>query len=202
MSFKPDIAARTTLIILLVVAPAAAFQNTAKKEVTKEEAAKAREERRKMAVTLTDEILRTAQSLRLPENRMRLFMQTANMIWPVDEKRARLLFKNAQQCLSEMRAAMDSGDPQYAYLSNFAAQMRQELLYTLSQRDPELALEVLQATRQNAAGQYPAGQGSYDAHLELQLAHSLALKSPAKALELAERGLANGVSGEIVNLVN
>ncbi|MFL6213008.1 MAG: hypothetical protein ACJ74J_03845 [Blastocatellia bacterium] len=198
MNFRPDIATRTILVILLAVAPAAAFQDAAKKE----DEAKARAERRKGALMLTDEIIRTAQSLRLPENRLRLFVQTANIIWSVDEKRARLLIKNAQQSLNELRVAMDSNDPQYTYLSAFAAQLRQEMLYMLSQRDPELALEVMQTTRQSSAGQFPQGQGNYDAQLEMQLAHSLAAKSPAKAVELAERGLANGVSGEVVNIVN
>src|SRR5438132_4510302 len=38
--------------------------------------------------------------------------------------------------------------------------------------------------------------------MELQLAQALAAKDATKALELAEHGLVNGVSQEVVNIIN
>ena len=203
MRFKSHIAFLTAVVIFLAVAPAGAFQEPAKKEKEKADDAKAREERRKQALVVTDEIIKNAQSLRLPENRLRLFIQTANAIWPVDEKRARLLVKNAQESLIELRSMIDGGiDPQSTYQNALAIQLRSELIYMLSQHDAELALEEMRATRQDGGGSLSAAQGSYDAQMEMQLAQGLAAKSPAKALELAEQGLAKGVSYDMVNLVN
>jgi len=198
MTFKPRTLFLMLIVMFIAVAPVSAFQDSAKKD----DEAKAREERRKKALAVIDEIIKDAQSLRLPENRLRLLVQTANAVWAIDEKRARILFKSAEESLKELRAAIDNGDPQYAYLSGFAMQLRSEMLYTLAQRDPELALEVLHATPQNNAGESSAAQASFDAQMELQLAATLAAKDASRALEMAERGLANGVSQEVVNIVN
>jgi hypothetical protein len=198
MTVKPQIVFLMIIVMFIAVAPVAAFQDSAKKD----EEAKAREERRKKALSVVDEIIKDAQSLRLPENRLRLFVQTGNAVWPFDEKRARTLFKSAQESLKELQAMIDNNDPQYAYLGDFATQLRSEMLWTLAQHDPELALEVLHATRQNNAGQLPAAQANFDAQVELQLAQALAAKDATKAVELAEHGLANGVSQEVVNIIN
>ncbi|MEN3332931.1 MAG: hypothetical protein V7641_2296 [Blastocatellia bacterium] len=198
MTLKPPIVFLMLLVMLIAVAPVAALQDSAKKE----EEAKAREERRKKALAVIDEIIKDAGSLRLPENRLRLLVQTANAVWPFDEKRARILFKSAQESLKELQAALDDNDPQYANLEGLASQLRSEMLYALAQHDPELALEVLHATGQNSAGQLTGAQASFDAQMELQLAQALAAKDATKALELAEHGLANGVSQEVLNIIS
>ena len=198
MSFKPSIAWLMAVVICLGVAPVAAFQSAAKKE----DAAKARDERRKKALSMTDEIIKDAQALRLPENRLRLLVQTASAVWAADEKRARLLIKSAQESLKELQVAIDNKDPQYLQLDSFVSQMRSEMLNTLAQHDPELALEMLRATRQSNGGQLPAGQDGLETQIEIQLAHRLADKDTAKALELGERVLANGVSYDVFNLAN
>jgi hypothetical protein len=198
MSFKPSIAWLMAVVICIGAAPVAAFQSAAKKE----DAAKARDERRKKALSMTDEIIKDAQALRLPENRLRLLVQTASAVWVADEKRARLLIKSAQESLKELQAAIDNKDPQYLQLDSFASQMRSEMLNTLAQHDPELALEMLRATRQSNGGQLPAGQDGLETQIEIQLAHRLADKDTAKALELGERVLANGVSYDVFNLAN
>src|SRR5438105_13455519 len=117
MTLKPPIASLLLTVMFIAVVPVAAFQDSAKKA----EAAKAREERHKKALAVIDEIIKDAQSLRLPENRLRLLIQTANVVWPVDEKRARLLMQSAQESLKELQAAIDNKDPQYAYLEGFAS---------------------------------------------------------------------------------
>ncbi|HKQ07431.1 MAG TPA: hypothetical protein VJ464_20065 [Blastocatellia bacterium] len=198
MSFKPSIAWLMAVVICIGVAPVAAFQSAAKKE----DAAKARDERRKKALSMTDEIIKDAQALQLPENRLRLLVQTASAVWAADEKRARLLIKSAQESLKELQAAIDNKDPQYLQLDSFVSQMRSEMLNTVAQHDPELALEMLRATRPSNGGQLPAGQDGLETQLEMQLAHRLADKDTAKALEMGERVLANGVSYDVFNLAN
>ena len=203
MTAKPPIAILMLIVMLIAVAPAAAFQEPAAKQdsAAKDDAARAREERRTKALTLIDEIIKDAQSLRLPENRLRVMLQTANTIWPVDEKRARLLIKSALETLKELQAAADNDDSPYSQFRPFAAQLRSELLWMLAQRDPELALEVLHVTRQGRDGQASDAQALADAQLELQLAQALAAKDAPKALELAEHGLAGGVTQDVVNVV-
>ncbi|HJQ23779.1 MAG TPA: tetratricopeptide repeat protein [Blastocatellia bacterium] len=196
MSVKPHLAWLIVVVIFITAAPVAAYQSTTKKE----DEAKAREERRKQALGMTDEIIKNAQALRLPENRLRLLLAAASAVWSADEKRAHLLIKSAQESLNELQAAIDSHDPQYASLDSLVAQLRQEMLNTVAQQDPELALEMLHAMPQRNGGQPPSA--SFEAQLELQLAQRLASKDAARALDLGERGLAKGVSYELLNLAN
>lgn len=198
MTFKPRTVFKILVVMFIAVAPVAAFQESAKKD----EQGKAREERRKTALALVDEIIKDAQSLRLPENRLRVLVQTANEVWPIDERRARILFKSAQDSLKELQATIDNSDPQAAYLTSTAMQLRTEMLYSLAQRDPELALDMLQATRQSNPGQSPDASANFEAQMELQLARTIAAKDVPRALEMAEHGLANGVSQEVVNIIN
>jgi hypothetical protein len=198
MTFEPRTAFTTLLVILLAAAPAAAFQEPAGKD----DKGKAREARQKMGLAMVDEIIKDAQSLRLPENRFRVLVQTANAVWNIDERRARILFKGAQESLKELQAAVDNSDPQYAYMPGLVMQLRTEMIYTLAQRDPELALDALQATRQMGVGLAPDVAASFDAQMEMQLARLLAAKDVPRALEMAERGLAGGVSQEVVNVIN
>jgi hypothetical protein len=197
MTAKPQIAILMLIVMLIAVAPVAAFQEAAKKD----DATGARAERRAKALALIDEIIKDTQSLRLPENRLRILMQTANAVWPVDEKRARLLIKTALETLKQLQAAADNNDSPYSQPGQFAAQIRSELLSMLAERDPELALEVLHATRQGRDGQASVAQNISDTQMELQLAQALVTKDAPKALALAEQGLASGVTQGVVNVV-
>src|SRR4051794_13066652 len=47
------------------------------------------------AMRLVDQVLSDAQSLRLPENKVRVDFTVADMIWVKDEARARTLFSEA-----------------------------------------------------------------------------------------------------------
>jgi hypothetical protein len=198
MTFKPRAVFKILIVMFIAVAPVVAFQESAKKD----EQGRAREERRKTALAVVDEIIKDAQSLRLPENRLHVLVQTANQVWSIDERRARILFKSAQESLKELQTAIDNSDPQYAYMPGLVMQLRTELLYALAQRDPELALDVLQATRQSNPGQSPDASANFEAQMELQLARNIAAKDVPRALEMAEHGLANGVSQEVVNIIN
>src|ERR1700754_1505950 len=137
MSLKPQFIFSMILVMVITVAPIRAHQDSAKKE----DEDKSRKERTRKALAVIDEIIRDAESLRLPENRLRVLIQTANVVWPLDEKRARLLFKNAQAALTELQSTIDNGDERNSPLSGLALQLRSEMLWMLGQRDPELALE-------------------------------------------------------------
>src|ERR1051326_8456605 len=87
MGLKPQSVFVMLIVMLVAVAPVPAFQDAAKPQ----DEVKAREERTRQALAVMDEMIRDAQSLRLPENRFHIFVQTASALWPMDEKRARML---------------------------------------------------------------------------------------------------------------
>src|SRR5262249_16027140 len=102
----------------------------------------------------------------------------------------------------ELQAAIDSGDESSAYLRGLATQLRTEMLWMLGARDPELALDMLHATRSSGAGQPTKAEAAFESQLELKMAQSLAAKDPARAVELAVQALAKGVSPAVVNLIS
>jgi hypothetical protein len=85
--------ARIFLVFLLVI-PIVPAQS-ASPEASAAEKKKAREEHEKKTLALVDEIVTESQSLKLPENRIRVDIGLVEALWPRDEKRARSLFKEA-----------------------------------------------------------------------------------------------------------
>ncbi len=159
------------------------------------------------ALALLDEIITEAQSLKLPENRVRLQATSAELLWPRDKARARELFSMAMNNLTAMMQAVASDDPQYYNLISTPAQLRQQLLQFVARRDPKLALDFLRATRQPPP---PVQPGAYnqqpdpDLALELNLAEQTSAADPQQALRLAEetlqRGMSYGLAGVLEQL--
>src|SRR5437899_2353151 len=98
--------ARIVLVLLLGI-PIARAQS-APPEPSAAEKKKAREEREKKTLALVDEIITESQSLKLPENRIRVDIGLVGALWPRDEKRARSLFKEAAASLNEITTAIDN----------------------------------------------------------------------------------------------
>jgi hypothetical protein len=191
--------ARFLLIILLV--SSAVRAQTASHEASTAEKKKAREERDKQARVLVDEITKEAQSLKLPENRIRVDISLAGSLWPRDEQRARALFKDAAESLSELTAAVDSGDREYANLAHLPQQLRQEMLQVAGIHDARLALDFLRASRPTSPEQHSYPQLNLEAQLEMRLAMQIADKDPREALSVAEDSLKLGTNYETINLL-
>ena len=66
------------------------------------EAEKARQETEKKALELLEQILTEAQSLKLPENRLRVKAMSAGMLWEKDQPRARTYFQEAENNLKQI----------------------------------------------------------------------------------------------------
>lgn len=184
--------------IVISLAPAQSVSGQPSSKSSEEK--KAREERDKKALALVDEIIRESASLRLPENRVRIGIALADSIWPRDEKRARLLFKQAATSLEEMTAATeDSRDRDY--LAQLAQQLRQEILQVASNHDAGLALAFLRATRPAIPREQPYWQPNFESQLEMRLAIQVAARDPKTALMVGEDSLKLGLGQDATNLL-
>jgi hypothetical protein len=189
------------LLVLLLVTPIVRAQSLSVDESTKSEKEKARAEREKKALALAEEVIKETQSLRLPENRIRVDIALADSLWSRDEPRARSLLKDAITSLSEIAAAIDSGDRAYSNLTHLPAQLRQEVLQVAANHDPKLALDFLRASRPTSSEQQSYAQPDFEAQLELRLAMQLAAKNPAEALSIAEDSLKQGIDYQATNFL-
>lgn len=97
------------------------------------------------AYPLLDDVMAGAQSLKLPQNRSRLQIIAADLLWQRDQARARSLFSDAAANVVELQK-QTRGDVDFDRHQS-AVQLRQELVLTAARRDPALAYDLLQRTR-------------------------------------------------------
>ena len=193
--------ARIFLVFLLVF-PIVRGQSVSP-EASVAEKKKAREEREKKTLALVDEIIAGSQSLKLPENRIRVNIGLVGALWPRDEKRARSLFKEAVASLNEITTAIDNGDPEYINLAHLPQQLRQEMVQIAANHDARLAVDFLRATRIDSASRPPnSGMTNVEANLEMQVAMQIADKDPQEALSVAEDSLKITVDYGALNLLH
>lgn len=195
------------LVLSLLTSVFVAAQTADKPDSAKAEEKKAREETEKKALVLVDEVIKEAQSLRLPENRIRMQAIAANLLWKRDERRARALFKQATDGVKEMM--VQAGSPlgpynvQIVLSMQTREQIKQEVLQLLAQNDPKLAREFLRSVR-NPAQEQEANNQPYavDDGQELRLASQIAATDPEQALQIAEESISRGLNMELINVFN
>lgn len=162
-------------------------------------------ERERKALLVLEDVISEGQTLKLPENRIRVEMLVAVLLWTRDEERARTLFKEAQDTLvTFINASADYSNPQAAGNLETFSQLRHELLNLLAKRDPQAALNFLRATRRPTAPAVPARTGrgvDEETALELNLAGQIAAQDPKQALRLAEESLSKGLGSALVNVL-
>src|SRR5262249_48887134 len=191
------------LMLLLLTFPPANGQSSEQSQLTAAEKKKAAAEREKKTSALLEEIINEMQSLKLPENRIRVSINVAGMLWTRDEKRARSLFNDATSSLNEMKAAIESGDPDYFNMYELPQQLRQEMVQMAANHDPKLAVEFLRATRPDLSSPPPnSGMTNMEANLEMRVATQIAAKDPDQAVSLAEQSLKINVDYEALGLLN
>src|SRR5215218_73169 len=91
----------TSTLFYAAVTPALAQDKTTAQQPTAEELEK-KAEREKNAYRLLDQVIDEAQSLRLTENRVRVQIGAADMLWDQNQGRARSLFTMAAEGVTEM----------------------------------------------------------------------------------------------------
>ncbi|HEX6045689.1 MAG TPA: hypothetical protein VFZ22_14445 [Pyrinomonadaceae bacterium] len=191
---------------LLGVVPAQQFNDKGQREAK----AKEQQELEKKTTALLNEVVSASWSLKSPENRSFVMTSAADLLWSSDQKRARTLYWDALNSLNLTTATRTPGEnPSKAeqekltqeFLSNF--ELRQNMLRKVARKDPQLALDMLRATRQvPPSSQYvKARQLPDDRDLEQEIATEVIARDPAQALKLARDSLAKGFSYELMNLL-
>lgn len=169
-----------------------------------EEVEKEKAEREKNAFRLLDQVIDEAQSLRLIENRVRVQVGAADMLWDRNQGRARSLFTMAGEGVAELGRSTQSNNnnPRRNDAANQdrrAFQMRQELVLAAARHDAQLAYQLLAATKPPV----PVAQPSVDPRvprppmftedaLEQTLLGRIAALDPKFAAQNAEQMMEKG----------
>lgn len=201
MTFKSVMT--SSMLLLLISLSATAQSPPDDKDKKDREAAEKKESVEKKALALVDETVKEIASLRLADNRIRMFALAGDVLWEKDEKRARVLFKQAMSGFADIPepAAPGSSDhlaiTQNMSLMQYRAQLRQEVVQMIARRDAKLARDFLRETKRA-----PMNPGGYDEELqwELSLASQIATTEPKQALQIAEESLEKGLSHELIGL--
>ncbi len=173
-----------------------------------EELEKEKAERAGKAYRLLDQVIDEAQSLRLIENRVRVQITAADLLWKQNQGRARTLFSLAADGIGELgrqQAAASNPRPDEGFGPNRGAprnsrvfQLRQELILAVARHDATLAYQLLASTKppavpQNAADQRrPRGMANAEDNLEQALLARIASLDPKLAAQNAEQMIDKG----------
>ena len=168
---------------------------------TAEELEKEKAERQKNAYRLLDQVIDEAQSLRLPENRVRVQTTAADLLWDSNQGRARSLFSSAAESVAEIGRQQQTntdrrGGPQNA--DRRAFQLRQDLVLTAARHDAQLAYQLLAITKPAALPppatdvRGPRPQFNPEDNLEQMLLGRVAALDPKLAAQNAEQMMDKG----------
>jgi uncharacterized protein (DUF2267 family) len=187
------------LLLSFAAAPVAARQHP----VPAAQSAGATEsvELERKAIALLSEAIEQAQGLRLAENRVRVLASAAALLWPRNEAAGREMFARAMDGVRALLQAADATDPLAQERAQGLWQLRNEMLQTVAERDPRLALEFLRATRQPSFGRQSDGapkMADRELALENELAARLAARDPREAARMIEEGLRRGLTPNLV----
>lgn len=191
----------TTFLILGLTFGAATVvtaQENSNVPATEEQQQKEKAEQEKKAYALLEQVVDEAQLLRLPENRIRIQIGAADLLWKRNEGRARSLFALAADSVAEvMRTASTSQSPDGRRSGNrgrTGVQLRQELVLTVARYDAPLAYQLLALTRlatPTASTSNPRFPDS-EKNLEERLLAQVAALDPKLAMQNAEQMLDKG----------
>ncbi len=125
-------------------------QQAATQQPSAEEAEKEKAEREKNGYRLLDQVIDEAQSLRLAENRVRVQIGAADMLWDRNQGRARSLFAMAAEGVAELSRSTQANNGRRNDVVNQerrAFQMRQDLVLAAAKHDAQLAYQLLATTK-------------------------------------------------------
>ena len=198
------------LVLVFFVSPLMAQEQPSQTPST-EDAEKQKIEREKNAFRLLDQVIDDAQSLRLIENRVRVQINAADMLWEQNAGRARTLLTSAGESIAELQRSQAAtatnrrnidvnafGSQIPPNQQNFRTyQLRQELVLTAARHDAQLAYQLLAATKppanaQPADARGPRAQITSEDSLEQMLLGRIAALDPKLAAQNAELMLDKG----------
>ncbi|MBS1794667.1 MAG: hypothetical protein JSS81_12480 [Acidobacteria bacterium] len=191
---------------------------------TKEEKEKAQKELEKRLLDILNQSAEDAAALKLARNRAVVYGITGDLFWAFDEKRARELFRNAENELIAANAEDDKekkdSDDLYAGIYEFES-IRSDLLPLVARHDADLALAMLVSTRpaKIAEAMAKAAQPNVKSDsgflnfnpdqfrvqqeiaLEQRFAVLAAEQNPDKAIKIFRDSLARGISPGAIGLL-
>ncbi|HEY6120463.1 MAG TPA: hypothetical protein VIV66_10910, partial [Pyrinomonadaceae bacterium] len=196
LKFRTNSLLATLAIVLFPLLAVTAQETQTEPAQADEQQQKEKAESDKRAFTLLDQIVDDAQLLRLPENRISIQINTADLIWDRNQARARTLFTAAGDGIAEMmRNAEPTGQRRGNNATRTATQLRQDLVLTVARHDAPLAYQVLAATRPapppTTETRNPLRPDLED-NLEQMLLSRIASVDPKMALQNAEQMLDKG----------
>ena len=133
-------------LLAVIFLPVFAQDQPTQPQPSREEQEKAKAEREKNAYRLLEQVIDEAQSLRLPENRVRVQIASGDLLWDSNQGRARSLFALAAETVAELsRNQQNSNNRRGPANRNF--QLRQELVLAAARHDAQLAYQLLASTK-------------------------------------------------------
>lgn len=196
MSYRPLLISVTLMVLL--ASSSARSQETSQRGVDDSAASATR----KKAIGLLESVAEQLGSLRSAENRARIGSNVADSLWDHDQKRSRSIFAAIEE---DIKAGFNDADSDYpAHLRTLTVfgQLRSEIIDRIAKRDPEFALEFLQATVLPMEPQLPHQMKEYENNLALHLARQVAARNPQLALKLGRQTLARGLSSELLSFLS
>src|SRR5437867_1515784 len=191
-------------MILLASAAAAVAQTATSQTATAQQSPdpqQKQEEKAKLekkAVALLEQVVTDSQGLKLPENRIRVQIAAADMLWDKNPARARGLLTDAGAMLGQVMLEVDRTDRDDMMTVN---QLRQDLVLTAGRHDAELGYQLLHSTQQPTQTQTATsgmGRGNrqftFDQgnNLEQSLLATVAVSDPKFAYQKAVESLDKG----------
>jgi len=147
---RPSLIALIILLISITTGQALAQEPApqASPSPSAEDIEKQKAERERNALRLLDQVIDEVQSLRLAENRVRIQISAADMLWERNQPRARTLFTQAADGVAELgRNDQNQNNRRGSNSDRSALQLRQELVLAVARHDAPLAYQLLAATK-------------------------------------------------------
>ena len=145
------------------------------------------------ATALLEQVVGEAQSLKLPDNRIRVQINAADMFWDRNSGRARGLFTDAGVGLAQMTVDVDRADRED--VQNLS-RLRRELVLTAARHDAELGYQLLRSTQPpTSTGNEGNGRRFIvdpQTNLEQNLLAAIAATDPKVAYQKASESLDKG----------
>lgn len=151
-------------------------------------------------IALLAEIEPAIQEIKSPHNRIQAQLKAAQLLREIDEKRADRFMSNAIAGIKEFFATADLESEEYMQQYQWIAQLREELIRVLAERDPDAALNFLQSTTPRYSPYHSNSHELWmqESLLELSIANQIALKDPNRSAQIVRRSLKQGYSYNLV----
>lgn len=156
------------------------------------------EARRIKGLALLSDIVDSIPEIRLPQTRVRVKLQSAALLWSVDEKKAAQLLTEGLNESKDYLATLKEDDDAYEEAQQWMRQLRYEAVQTLALRDPEAALNLFLSSRRPLNSEGNRGEEEQERQFEVSLASQIAAKNPKRAFALAEESLKRGYSPTLI----